>query len=137
MSKENITKSLMNNLEIIEKEKESLSPKEIKELQHIEKDYNYSRETLKKLVNTSQEALEPLLNLALDSESPRAFEVLSTMLKNTSEMTEKILDLQKKKNDLSKGQNSESSNGNLTQNNIFVGSTSELQKHLKEYGKES
>lgn len=137
MSRQDISRALLSNLEVIEKEKEGLTTKEIAELEHIEKDYDYSRKTLKKLVDTSQEALEPLLQLALDSESPRAFEVLSTMLKQTSEMTEKIMDLQQKKKDLYKSEVKKGDPSRLTQNNIFVGSTSDLQKHLKDYGKES
>ncbi len=73
-----------------------------------------------------------MLELAMQSEHPRAFEVLSTMLKNTSDMTDKLLELQKKKKELEQKKDQQSEGPTKTNNNtaIFIGSTSDLQKHL-------
>lgn len=78
-----------------------------------------------------------MLSLAMQSEHPRAFEVLSNMLKNTSDMTDKLMALQKAKKELRKKEE-QSSGGQpaLTQNNLFLGSTTDLQKHLIEKLKE-
>ena len=68
----------------------------------IQDDYEFSRETYRNLVAKSNEAIEQMLNLAMQSEHPRAFEVLSNMLKNTSDMTDKLMTLQKAKKDIRK-----------------------------------
>lgn len=98
----------------------------------VKDDYEFSRETYRNLVSKSNEAIEQMLNLAMQSEHPRAFEVLSNMLKNTSDMTDKLMALQKAKKDLAKKAEAESSGKApaLTQNNVFLGSTTDLQKHL-------
>lgn len=96
----------------------------------VQSDYEFSRKTYRELVANSNEAIKAMLELALSAEHPRAFEVLSVMLKNTSEITDKLMDLQKKKKDVTK---TEGGNGTTTipgQTNIFIGSTAELQKHL-------
>ena len=69
-----------------------------------------------------------MMEVAREMEHPRAFEVLSTMLKNNADIVDKMMDLQKKKVDLAKPQEKEQKA--LTQNNVFVGSTAELQKML-------
>lgn len=95
----------------------------------IKDDYEFSRETYRNLVTKSNEAIEQMLNLAMSSEHPRAFEVLSNMLKNTSDMTDKLMTLQKAKKEI-RGQKELDSKPTLTQNNLFLGSTTDLQKHL-------
>ncbi len=101
----------------------------------VQDDYEFSRETYRSLVSKSNEAIEQMLNLAMQSEHPRAFEVLSNMLKNTSDMTDKLMELQKRKKDMAKKEESDSKPA-LTQNNLFLGSTTDLQKHLIEKLKE-
>jgi len=97
----------------------------------VKDDYEFSRETYRGLVTKSNEAIEQMLNLALQSEHPRAFEVLSNMLKNTSDMTDKLMALQKAKKEIQrKEEMSAESKPALTQNNLFLGSTTDLQKHL-------
>lgn len=90
-------------------------------------DYDYSRETYKGLIDKSTEALEVLLALAQDSEHPRAFEVLSTMLKNTADMTDKLMDLQIKRQHVD---DDEIDAPKTVTNNMFFGSTTDLQKML-------
>lgn len=100
------------------------------ETKEVQDDYEFSRKSYRDLVDKSNQAIEAMLDLALQAEHPRAFEVLSAMLKNTSEITDKLMDLQKKKKDI-KGQPSNGTQPQaLTQNNVFVGSTKELQQAM-------
>ena len=95
-----------------------------------EEDYNLARDNLKNLLNKSDEALDHMMQVAAEAEHPRAFEVLATMFKTSADMTTQLIDLQKKRHELDKLNNEESTTPNLTQNNLFVGSTAELQKML-------
>jgi len=105
--------------------------KSIKSEKDIDDDYEFSRKTYRDLVDKSNHAIESMLELASNSEHPRAFEVLSNMLKNTSDMTQKLMDLQKDKKAIKKAEEKSQANStNTTNNNLFVGSTSDLQKHL-------
>lgn len=125
--KKKTKKDLLSNLEKNLPAMPSEQREEVME-KDIQDDYEYSRATYRNLVDKSNEAMNSLIDLAMDSEHPRAFEVLSNMMKNTSEMTDKLLDLQgkmkKMKEDTSK------SEGSKTTNNVFVGSTDELQRFL-------
>lgn len=95
-----------------------------------EEDYNIARDNLKNLLNKSDEALDHMMQVAAEAEHPRAFEVLATMFKTSADMTTQLIDLQKKRHELDKLNNEESTGPNMTQNNLFVGSTAELQKML-------
>jgi hypothetical protein len=84
-------------------------------------------------VDKSNKAIDGMMELALQSEHPRAFEVLSNMLKNTSDMTDKLMALQKQKKEVKKKEKSEvqaGPTGSVTNNNVFLGSVTDLQKHL-------
>jgi hypothetical protein len=96
-------------------------------------DYEYSRKIFKDLIDKSTSSIEPLHDLSIDSESPRAFEVLSNMLKNTSEMTEKLMDLHKKRREFTGKLDKDSS---ITNNNLFIGDASQLQKLLRNQNEE-
>jgi len=95
-----------------------------------EKDYKYARAQLYSLIEKGQETLNGVMELAGESASPRAYEVAGQVLKSTADITDKLADLQKKMKDLDedkpKGPNT------VTNNALFVGSTSELSKMLKE-----
>ena len=95
-----------------------------------EEDYNIARDNLKNLLNKSDEALDHMMQVAAEAEHPRAFEVLATMFKTSADMTTQLIDLQKKRHELDKLNNEPSGSNNVTQNNLFVGSTTELQKML-------
>ena len=90
-------------------------------------DYKYSRETLYGLVERGQDAIEGILDIAKESEHPRVYEVAGQLIKTVGETTEKLIDLQSKMKQLDK----DHSMPNKVQNNLFVGSSSELQKLLK------
>lgn len=96
----------------------------------ISDDYDYSRETYKGLIDKGEEALTGMMQLAAESEHPRAYEVLSGMMKNMADITDKLMDLQKKKKDLTKQEEEQAQPQGLTQNNVFVGSTTDLQRML-------
>jgi len=104
---------------------------EAKVEKEIDDDYEFSRKTYKDLVDKSNNAIEGMMELALQSEHPRAFEVLSIMLKNTSDMTDKLMALQKQKKEIKKKEKNEAPAATgVTNNNLFLGSVTDLQKHL-------
>ena len=95
----------------------------------IKKDYEYTRGNLYSIIEKGQEALNGVLELAQESEMPRAYEVAGQLIKNVADATDKLLDLQKK---LKEVEAEEKVKGPSTVNNaLFVGSTAELQKLLK------
>ena len=89
-------------------------------------DYKYTRNTLYGLVERGQDAIEGILDLAKESEHPRTYEVAGQLIKTVSETSEKLLQIQKMMDDLQDTK----PKGNTT-NQLFVGSTAELQKLLK------
>jgi len=101
--------------------------------QAAEEDTEFARDNIKNLINKGSVALDNLLQVARESEHPRAYEVAATMIKNLSDSNKDLLDLQKKKKDLSP--DSQNIVGNTKNMNIdkavFVGSTTELVKFLK------
>ena len=99
------------------------------EEKNVDNDYKYSRDTYYELVEKGKESLELMIEVARESEHPRAFEVLSGMIKNISDVNDRLMDLNKKKKDLDK--KDEIQKIATTTNNLFVGSTTELQKLLK------
>ena len=102
--------------------------------EEIRKDYEYTRGNLYSIIEKGQEAINGILELAQESEMPRAYEVAGQLIKSVSDATDKLMDLQKKLKDVNK---EEESKGPTTVNNaLFVGSTADLQKMLKNAGKD-
>ena len=99
-----------------------------------QKDYEYSRAQLYTLVEKGQEAVNGILDVANDSMHPRAFEVAGQLIKHVADTTDKLVDLQKKMKDLDEDKSGPKS---VTNNAMFVGSTSDLQKMLKDMTKQS
>ena len=96
----------------------------------IKKDYEYTRGNLYSLIEKGQEAINGILELAQESEMPRAYEVAGQLIKNVADATDKLMDLQKKLKDI---EEEKISKGPTTVNNaLFVGSTAELAKLLKQ-----
>ena len=127
MAKNEILNELEKNLSIIEKPKTEVDKGQI--VNDTEKDIEYSREKMKELIDQSSEAINQMMALASESEHPRAFEVLSNMIKDASQMSQDLVKLQKVRKDIT--QEKESSINKTTNNAVFVGSTTELQKFLK------
>lgn len=92
-------------------------------------DYNYSRETYYDLIEKGKSALDDMIEVARESEHPRAFEVLSGMIKNISDVNDRLMILNKGKKDLER--NNETTEVNNTQNNFYLGSTADVQRLLK------
>ena len=99
-----------------------------KEPDNVSNDYNYSRQTYYDLIEKGKESLDLMIEVARESEHPRAFEVLSGMIKNVSDVNDKLMDLNKKNKDISA---EEIKKIEQTTNNLFVGSTAELQRMLQ------
>ena len=96
----------------------------------IKADYNLSRRTFRDLINKGNSAMESLTDLAKESESPRAYEVLATMMRTVADTTKDLYDLQKKTKELS-GQKKDDPTVNVDKA-IFVGTTADLLKQIKE-----
>ena len=119
---EKINKNLSKNLPA-KKTKISIEDIEIKD------DYEFSRNTYKDLIRTGTMSLDVLAELARESEHPRAFEVLAKTIKDLGDTTEKLMKLQKDKDDLT-NKKEDTVNREVTNNNVFVGSTTDLQRML-------
>jgi hypothetical protein len=96
-------------------------------------DYKYTRNTLYGLVERGQDAIEGILDLAKESEHPRTYEVAGQLIKTVSETSEKLLQIQKMMDDLE----DDKPRNQTTNQNLFVGSTAELQKLLKKQNAET
>ena len=95
----------------------------------IENDYKYQRENLYNLIERGQDAIDGILDLAKEGEHPRAYEVALNGIKQVADVTDKLIDLQDKMKKLKEVPNTAPKN---VTNALFVGSTSELQKMLKD-----
>jgi len=95
----------------------------------VQKDYEYTRGNLYSIIEKGQEALNGVLELAQESEMPRAYEVAGQLIKNVADATDKLLDLQKKLKDVN--EEKEVKGPSTVNNALFVGSTAELAKLLK------
>jgi len=96
----------------------------------IQKDYEYSRAQLYSLIEKGQETLNGIMELAAETDSPRAYEVAGQILKSVGDTADKLIDLQKKMRSIE--DDAIKTTNNVTNNAVFVGSTSELQKLLKQ-----
>ena len=96
----------------------------------IKKDYEYTRANLYSLIEKGQEAINGIMELAGESASPRAYEVAGQLIKSVADTTDKLADLQKKLKDLE--EDVPKGPSNVTNNALFVGSTTELSKLLKQ-----
>ena len=123
--------------EIMKKEPVSKPVKKIKSgKEDLTKDYEYSRAQLYSLVEKGQEAVDGALDVAQQSVSARAYEVAGQLIKHVADTADKLVDLQKKMKDIDEV-NIKQNTTNVTNNSLFVGSTSELQKMLKKMNKEN
>lgn len=100
------------------------------ETDDIQKDYEYTRANLYSLIEKGQEAINGIMELAGEGGSPRAYEVAGQLIKSVADTTDKLIDLQKKLKDV--GEETKKTTNNVTNNAVFVGSTSELSKLLKQ-----
>lgn len=98
--------------------------------EQLKKDYEYTRGHLYSLVEKGQEAVDGILELAQESDQPRAFEVAGQLIKHVGDVADKLVDLQKKVNEIENPKKDKQVN--TTNNTMFVGSTADLAKFLKQ-----
>ena len=99
--------------------------------EQLKKDYEYTRGNLYSLIEKGQEAVDGILEVAQSSDQPRAYEVAGQMIKHVGDVADKLADLHKKVNEIENPKGS-SSDKQVTNNTMFVGSTAELAKFLKQ-----
>tara|TARA_B100000508_G_scaffold139376_1_gene137236 strand:- start:416 stop:850 length:435 start_codon:yes stop_codon:yes gene_type:complete len=96
----------------------------------VDKDYEYTRGQLYSLIEKGQEAINGIMEVAGESASPRAYEVAGQLIKSVADSTDKLMDLQKKLKEVE--EDIQKTTNNVTNNSLFVGSTAELSKLLKD-----
>lgn len=106
----------------------STTPVSKMNMEDIEGDYKYQRENLYTLVERGQDAIEGILNIARESDQPRAYEVAGNLIKNVADVTDKLMALQEKMKSVKAEKNTGPRN---VTNALYVGSTADLQKLLK------
>ena len=127
---ESIDKALnISDTDIIPAKKKTLRKEETPKKNEVEKDYEYTRANLYSIIEKGQEAINGIMEVAGESASPRAYEVAGQLIKSVADTTDKLMDLQKKVKDVN--EDNPSKTNNVTNNALFVGSTSELSKMLK------
>ena len=133
MSFDSLNEAFDVSSEIVSSEPEQIKPVQ-KEVDGIKtdtrKDYEYTRGNLYSLIEKGQEAVNGILELAQETEQARAYEVAGQLIKSVADATDKLLDLQKKLKDVEED-TKKSSPTNVT-NALFVGSTADLAKLLKQ-----
>lgn len=130
----NISKALgIVNKDVVKEVLHPYEPKSViprpNEPEDMDSDYKYSRENFYNLIERGQDAIDGILEIAKEGEHPRAYEVVGQLIKNVSEVTEKLADLQDKMKKLKEVP--ETGPKHVT-NALYVGSTAELQKLLKD-----
>ena len=127
---ESIDKALnISDTDIIPSKKETLRKEDTPKKNEVEKDYEYTRANLYSIIEKGQEAINGIMEVAGESASPRAYEVAGQLIKSVADTTDKLMDLQKKVKDVN--EDNPSKTNKVTNNALFVGSTSELSKMLK------
>ena len=96
----------------------------------VSKDYDYTRGNLYSLIEKGQEAINGIMEVAGETASPRAYEVAGQLIKSVADSTDKLMDLQKKLKEID--EDSPKKQNTVTNNALFVGSTSELSKMIKD-----
>jgi len=115
--------------ELVKKESKPIIPRP-NENQDIDSDYQYQRENFYNLVERGQDAIQGILDVAQNSDHPRAYEVAGQLIKSVADTTDKLADLHKKVKEIE--EDNPKTQSTVTNNALFVGSTAELQKMLKD-----
>ena len=118
--------------EVIETEIVPAEPKKSIKDFHVERDYDYVRGNLKDIVEKGTVAIDGILSVASEGDSPRAYEVVSQLIKSVSEANKDLISLHKSIKEIKKEDSSSNQKaGSITNNSIFVGSTKALQDLVK------
>jgi hypothetical protein len=99
----------------------------------VETDTEYARKNIRNLIDKGNVAVDNLLNVSKESEHPRAYEVVAGLMKTMADLNKDLLELQKRKQDLQPQSDNSPNRGNITvEKAVFVGSTAELLKQIRE-----
>lgn len=116
---------------------EVIEPKAIQKIdvdtnQHLDKDYEEIRTNLKDIIKRGAEAIDGILLVASETQQPRAYEVVATLIKSVADVNKDLLTMHKQMQDIQKDTPASKQSANqITNNSIFVGSTTDLQAILK------
>lgn len=122
----------MSNNEITPIDPNKFLPTKGKE---VNTDFNYARTNLLNIIETGIAGLEEYATVAQQSQNPRAYEVLATLLKTVADLNQQLLDISVKKKEIDKEEDAHNKKANGVTNNLYVGSTADLQKMLDEMKK--
>lgn len=122
--------SLEVSKDIVNSSEEKITPSAKLIPDNSDADYEYTRGNLYSLIQKGQEAIDNIIDLAQQSDSPRAYEVAGQLIKNVGDVTDKLIDLHHKMKKLNEDEPKTAKN--ITNNTMFVGSTADLQKLLKQ-----
>jgi len=120
-----------NKSDIIVSSEKNIVPLE-DNIDEIRTDYTHARRTFKNLIDAGEKAISNLEDLAKEMESPRAYEVLASMIKTVSETTKDLFELQKKNKEVTSINNKNEKSQVLVDKAVFIGTTAELLKQIKE-----
>lgn len=109
--------------------KELLNLEDNKTDPSVQDDFDFARASVYNLADKSQEAIDLMMDVARESEHPRAFEVLSNMIKQNADLVEQLMIMQQRKQKLEEPKKKEEAQ-KITNNNVFVGTTEDLQRLL-------
>jgi len=121
------------SIEPIEKQTEMITQENSEIAVDANKDYEYTRGELYRLISQGQEAVQGALEVAQESGHPRAYEVAVNAMKQVSDMTDKLIDLQQKMKNL--GKEDKKLTPTTVNNTMFIGTTADLQKMIKDAAK--
>jgi hypothetical protein len=97
----------------------------------IKKDFNIARDNIQYTIDVAKTAISDMLDIAKSAQHPAAYDVLGTLIKNTSQLSKDMMEIYKKKVDIDTIKNVDYTNNednpSIVNNNLFVGSTAELQ----------
>ena len=125
------------DIEYNEKEIQKTEQKAIKPYEpELNKDYRDVRSNLHHIIDSGQVAIDGILRVASEGESPRAYEVVSQLIKSVSEANKDLISLHKQMKDIKKEEVDSQQAQNITNNTLFVGSTKELQDMVKKQAKQ-
>jgi len=133
MKFEGIEDALDVETDIVKEEKKEIQKVEeftASTKEQLKKDYEYTRGNLYSLIEKGQEAVDGILELAQESDQPRAYEVAGQLIKHVGDVADKLVDLQKKVAEIENPKKTKEVN--TTNNTMFVGSTADLAKFLKQ-----
>jgi len=136
MNKTDKKLSELFDLDPIQNEVEVIAHTEIVEIKStdvVETDTEYARKNIRNLIDKGNIAVDNLLHVSKESEHPRAYEVVAGLMKTMADLNKDLLELQKRKKDLQPQLDNVSNRGNITvEKAVFVGSTAELLKQIRE-----